>query len=301
MRKHLILFFLLISTSDVFSCDVCGCANGFSFAGILPQSNRTFLGLRYKNFSYISHPDSKILQSKENFQQTELWFRFFPIQKVQLIGVIPYSFNKQFTASQTIVQTGISDPTILIQYALLNTLNDEENHSVNHILTVGGGIKAPLGKFNYDLTNLNEVANPNFQLGTGSWDEIFTIQHTMRFKRIGFSTELQYRLNGKNKNDYQFGNRNSIAFNTFYQLYLPKAIQLNPIASFSLENWDPDKRIGIKNDLTGGQMNWMGMGFDISQKRKAIQVMFQVPIHQRIGNGELQVEPRLFLQLNYFL
>lgn len=301
MKKLFTLLLFIGWPMSSFACDVCGCANGFSFAGMLPQSNRTFIGLRYKHFSYTSHPDSKVLQSKELFQQTELWMRFFPANNVQVMGVFPYAFNKKETTTQTIYQSGISDPSLLASYALLNTLNAEKKHVVDHIVTVGIGAKAPLGKFDYDLTNSMEVANPNFQLGTGSWDQMLTLNHTMRFNRLGLSSEFLYRINGKNRNDYQFGNRASIGFNAYYQIYLPKAIQLNPLASFSMENWQKDKRLGMENRLTGGQMNWMGLGFDVSQKRKALQAMFQIPVYQQIGSGELKVEPRFFVQVNYFL
>lgn len=300
--KKIILLSVSMGLSFVsLACAVCGCANGFSFAGLLPQSNRTFIGIRYKNFSYTSHPDSKVLQSKEFFQQTELWMRFFPFNKVQLMAILPYGFNRKQSLSQTIYQSGVSDPSLLVNYALLNTIGDEKNHLIEQVLTIGAGIKAPLGDFKYDLTNNQEVANPNFQLGTGSWDEMFTINHTMHMNRLGFFTELLYRLNGKNSDKYQFGNRASIALNVFYQMYLPKAYQLNPMVSFSSENWQPDKRLSIENRQTGGQMNWLGIGADLSQKRKAVQAMFQLPVYQQIGLGELKVEPRFFIQLNYFL
>lgn len=83
---------IFIDASQLQACDLCGCANGGSFFGILPQSHRQFVGLRYRYSSYESHLNSVNLRTKEVFQSTELWGRFYPLKRMQVIAFLPFNF-----------------------------------------------------------------------------------------------------------------------------------------------------------------------------------------------------------------
>lgn len=299
MRVITSLLFSLIFTSRLYSCDVCGCANGFSFTGIMPQSNRSFVGLRYKYFSFNSHPTSAYLKSQETFQQTEIQFRIFPFSKFQLIGNIPYSFHQKSTFDKIFAIGGLSDPSVLANYNILNTLVGEKNKLINHVFSVGMGLKFPLGKYELDQQNSNEINIPNFQLGTGTWDYFLSTSYSLKFKRLGWSTDIQFRRNGQNSNHYQFGNRSQISSNLFYQIYLKNGMQVFPMLNYTFENWEKDAEKGLENFNSGGQIQWLGCGIELSKSRYGFQSMFQIPYQQNLAMGELHAEPRLNVQVNY--
>ena len=98
MKKILLLIFLFsgIKTS---ACDVCGCGNGSSFFGILPQSHFKFGGIRYQTRSFESHFSMPKMKTEENFQIVEPWVRLYPLPKTQLVVMAPYQFGTQTTVS----------------------------------------------------------------------------------------------------------------------------------------------------------------------------------------------------------
>ncbi|MDP1051393.1 hypothetical protein, partial [Klebsiella quasipneumoniae] len=75
---------------------------------------------------------------------------------------------------------------------------------------------APTGRFKYDLNSSEEVANPNFQLGTGSTDFLLNAIYTVRYNQWGLNTDLTYKINTKNSNQYQYGNKLTTALTAFY-------------------------------------------------------------------------------------
>lgn len=299
MRLFISVLFCLIFTSKLYSCDICGCANGFSFMGIMPQSNRSFVGLRYKYFSFNSHPNSVYLKSQETFQQTEFQFRIFPFAKFQLVGNIPYSFHQKSTFDKKFTLSGLSDPSLLGNYNILNTLVGEKNRLINHVLSIGLGLKFPLGKYELNQQNSDEINIPNFQLGTGTWDYFISTSYSLKYKRLGWSTDIQSRQNGINSNQYQFGNRSQISSNLFYQVYLNNGMQIFPMLNYSFENWEKDDENGIVNNESGGQIQWIGFGTEITKSRYGVQVMCQLPTNQNLVLGELEAQPRLNVQVNY--
>ena len=174
--RYIFLFITLLTTQAVSACDICGCANSRAYFGLLPQSNKSLIGVRYQRLNFVTHPDSKVLRTEENFNVAELYARFFPIKRVQVMAFLPYRTDQQVTSADVKKQNGFGDATILANYNILNTLMDKENSGTfTHTLLIGGGVKIPTGKFKFDENNPLQVANANFQLGTGSTDFILRI------------------------------------------------------------------------------------------------------------------------------
>ncbi|GAB3554684.1 hypothetical protein [Spirosoma fluminis] len=301
MKK--VVFFSLFSliTLSTFACDLCGCSNGGSFFGILPQGHRGFLGVRYRYNSYNSHLNSLNLSSREQFRTAELWGRFYPFKRVQVLAFVPYQFSQQ-TMLKTGAETplrGLSDISALAHYNLINTFIDDSTvHAVNHNLLVGGGVKLPTGRFRYNENSLLDVANPNFQLGTGSTDWIANLIYTARYKNWGVNTDVSYRVTTTNPNGYRFGNRVNASASVFYLSGLGgRAIM--PNAGLFVEQAGHDTRDGVMNKQTGGYATYLNLGTEVYLTKLSMGVSYRHPVSQHLSAGELQANDQITTHITF--
>ncbi|AQG79807.1 hypothetical protein [Spirosoma montaniterrae] len=301
MKKYVFFLFLTLSALSTLACDICGCGNGSSFFGILPQGHRRFLGVRYRYASFDSHIGSLNLQTREQFRTAELWGRFYPTKRLQVLGFVPYQFGQQTmlkTGSVTPLQ-GLGDVSAMAQYNLLNTfMQDSAARTIDHNLLIGGGVKLPTGRYRYDANSNAEVANPNFQLGTGSVDYLFTAIHTVRYKQWGLNTDLSYRLAGTNSNGYRFGNRLTGSLSAFYLSSVgPKAIM--PNVGVFVEQAQRDRQHGIQNSRTGGYATYLSAGTEVYLNKLSLGVSYRHPLAQKLANGEIRANAQLSTHLTF--
>jgi hypothetical protein len=298
MKK--VLLFLLFAFPSV-GCDLCGCANSNAFLGLMPASNRGFMGVRYRYQNFTSHVTSPVLKTEESFQTTELWGRFYPINKVQVMAILPYAIHtqKQIAQQQSIQISGLADPTLFVHYSLLNTLLDSTMHEVNQSLLMGAGLKPALGKFRYEESNPNQVANANFQLGTGSTDWMLNALYNIRYAAWGINADAQYRFPGENPDSYRFGARSSVAMTLFYAYGRGHKITLMPYVNTTLEYAARDSHAGLSIENTGGGIQWLGAGLEAYSKRFVLGLNFAKPVAQNLSSGELQAIDRFSFHISY--
>lgn len=295
MKKTYLFSFFLLLTLPGLACDLCGCSNSGSFFGILPQGHRGFLGVRYRHASYNSHSSSLNLSSRELFRTTELWGRFYPIKRVQVLAFVPYQFSQQTMLKSGLVTPlqGLGDVSTIVQYNLLNTfMDDSVVHKVNHNLLVGGGIKLPTGRYKYDENSLSEVANPNFQLGTGSTDWMLNAIYTARYKSWGANVDVSYRITTTNPDGYRFGNRLNTSASVFY-LSSSGKYSLMPNAGVFVEQGGHDSRAGVVNKQTGGYATYLNLGTEVYLGKLSVGVSYRHPIAQNLSEGELIANDQL--------
>ncbi len=292
MKKIITLILLGIMVTPSFACDLCGCANGSSFVGLLPRSGSQFLGLRYRQRSFDSHLNSKLLKTREDFQTAELWGRFYPIKKMQLLFFIPMNVNEQTSlySGSKVQKKGLGDITLIAHYNVFNTLFDSTKTSqVYHNLLIGGGVKLPTGKFDYGYSDVE--INPNFQLGTGSTDFLLNAIHTMRYKGVGLNTEAGGRIAGKSHTSYRFGNKINASITAFYTK-TGGVFTIMPNLGTSYDYGFKDKKEGVKNSQTGGYSLMTNAGLQTFYKKNSIGLTYSLPISQNLGGGELKVNPQ---------
>ncbi|MFM1914187.1 MAG: hypothetical protein RIR51_2040 [Bacteroidota bacterium] len=299
MKYLYILFFFIYSYTSI-GCDICGCANGFSYFGMMPQSNNSFIGIRFKSNNFTAHPGNNSLEIQQEFLGTELWMQAFPFRNTQIIGLIPYNWNTNIEKTETLKLNGLSDPSILVNYTLFNSYAKENNHKIGNIISIGLGTKFPLAKFEYDLSNKMEVDNPNFQLGTGAFDFIFNINYSLRYHDYGLNLNSTYIKSNTNKLGYQYGDRISMNLNTYKTISL-KNSSISPMIGYSYENQDESMDREIPNSKTGGDVHFINVGFSNSYKKIGIMANYQIPISQNLSRGLLYSKPKFVIQLNYFL
>ncbi len=301
MKKYIFLLLLLRSAIPLQACDLCGCSNGGSFFGILPQGHRGFLGVRYRYNTFNSHLGSLNLSSREQFRTAELWGRFYPAKRVQVMGFIPYQFSQQtmLKTGQITPLQGLSDVTVLAHYNLINTFMDDSIvHAVNHNLLVGGGTKLPTGRFRYDENSLLDVANPNFQLGTGSTDWIANVIYTARYNNWGMNADVSYRVTTTNPNGYRFGNRLNTSASFFYLAGMGSK-SIMPNGGVFLEQAGHDVREGIINKQTGGYATYLNIGTEVYLAKLSFGASYRRPVSQYLSAGELQANAQLTTHITF--
>ena len=302
MKNKLILILLFVNTT-AWSCDICGCANGGAYFGIMPQIGRPFAGVRYRFSSYDSHLNSKLLRTKETFIATELWARFYPVKRVQVMAFVPYYMNQQQEIMTGVLRKakGIGDITALANYNVFNTFWDTARvHRVNHTWLVGVGVKAPTGRFRYDQTEVSEVNNPNFQLGTGSVDVLLSTLYSMRIGQWGWNTDLTYKVNSTNAQAYRFGNRVTANSLVSYTKEFSR-VTLMPNAGMYTEVSAQDVRDGVRNHQTGGYVTMANTGLEVYLKRLSVGFTYQIPVVQNLADHELKARSRGTLHVTVML
>lgn len=290
---------LLMVNQTVMACDACGCSNSGSYFGLMPQSHKSLVGVRYQSLNFVTHPDSHVLRTEENFHITELYGRFFPIKRIQVMAFVPYRFAKQVTTSETKKQNGIGDATILTNYNVFNTFMDTEKvRSFNHTLLVGGGIKLPTGKFQYDESNPADVANPNFQSGTGSTDFILNVFYTLNKDQWGLSTNFSRKFNTENAENYKFGDQ---VYGTvdIYRSFQAGKLTITPSVGVYGENGEKGQQNGKEVLETGGYLVNATAGLTLFTERWTLGINVQTPVAQNLSAGFVQARNRGLIQLGF--
>lgn len=274
------------------ACEVCGCGAGSTYFGLQPNLSRNFIGMRYRTMHFDSHLTmGERFRTEETFRITELLGRWYPVERLQVMASIPYSINTQDSRTSSINLNGFGDIAVAGNYNILeqdNTCTDEE---LSHSLVAGAGIKLPTGRYAYSNATNDEVDNPNFQLGTGSFDFIFLTQYTVRLGKYGISADAQSKINTANTNNYRFGNRFSGTLRLF-TVFESEDWKFMPQAGIYSEYSFSDKDNGARISATGGYLTNGLIGGDFFWQDLMIGVNFQIPIKQTLGNNSLQSNNR---------
>ncbi len=289
---------MVLCTHFVKACDICGCAASGSQLGILPQLNKHFIGYQYRFSRFNSLPHSAAegnSSTHETFHTNQVWTRFVIVKGIQLIAFLPYKMNIRNTEKETIKVNGLSDVTLLSNVILINTA-ENATHTTKHALQLSAGIKLPTGKS--DAVQNGLMLHNNIQLGTGSFDIPVNLVYTLRYKSFGSNVELNFTKNGNNKRHFQFGNRTATTLRTFiWKDY--KNISFLPNLGFTYEYAMQDRQNEMIQDYTGGENVLAQCGLDTYYKHFGLNLLFQKPVYQNIGDGHIKNSPRLTANFIY--
>ncbi|MCG2611116.1 transporter [Flavobacterium sp. SM15] len=288
-KKH---FFLLED-----DCDACGCSASGGSMGFSSMLNSNFIGIRYFNQRYRSNDKlyTNSVWHDENFNTIQLWARIPVVKNVQVSVLAPYHFNSRKTFAESQLISGLGDITFIGMYRLYQTHKDSTVFV--HTLQLGGGIKAPTGKF--DAAN-NGSVNPSFQLGTGSWDYLLTLEYVIKHKKIGLNTMLNYIIKTENEKKYRFGNQTNYAVTLFY-LWEKNEYSVAPQLGLAGEVYAFNYQYGEKVRNTNGDVIFGKFGFEIGRDKLSFGANAMLPINQNLTGGRVEASYRWSLHLNYSL
>ena len=301
MKKTIIIYFLLLIAAQSIACDICGGGLGANYSGLLPNFNKKFIGIRYHfnqmNTQLNINGEITALSNYEKYNTLELWSAWNIGQKWRLMTILPYSFidKHNIGTNLTNAKNGLGDISINGYY---NLLNQSKEDLINQSIWVGLGTKLPTGKYNNTEFNSNNSANI-YQLGTGSFDFLGSINYDIRYKSIGINAGIIYKINTENKDDYRYGNKLTANANIYYHTQLPYQINIRPHIGLQYENQAKDQTIQYKLEETGGENTNLILGIETNFKMMAIGTNYQIPIKQNINNHRTEINKKLSAHITY--
>lgn len=278
-------------------CDACGCSASGGSMGFASMLNSNFIGIRYFNQNYKS-TDGLYSNSpwyRENFNTIQAWGRVPVTKKVQLSALVPYHFHNKETAAGKETISGLGDITVLAMYRLYQTHKDST--FLVHNLQIGGGVKAPTGKF--DESNAGAV-NPSFQVGTGSWDYLLATEYTVKHKKFGLNSMLNYVIKTENDKHYKFGNQLNYS-GTFFYLHETDKLSFAPQLGLAGEVYGSNTQYSEKVRKTSGDVLFGKFGFELGKDKFSLGANMMLPINQNLSAGRVEAEYRWSINLNYSL
>lgn len=311
-----LIIFLLILNQSALACDICGC-----FMGILPYDNQSSIAFMhryrvfngYRNYQHQSRyfptgafktthgggHDTIITRNYssedyESYKVFELRGKYFIHQRIEFNVFASIVNNKSKADSIKLSYTGIGDPHFFIGYHIIRPKMDAELKSR---WIVGLGLKAPMGNYHAEDHMKNRLPFL-MQPGTGSVDCFSYTTFMTSYKRIGLSTTLNYKINGKNFYKEKIGNSVTNFANFFYKVSINNWLLTPSINTY----YEHTKGLFVNGEhQEGTEMNefMCGIGFDVFFKNIGLSLGAQRTVYQHAEEGQLNSAGRLFASLTY--
>ncbi|WP_235946478.1 transporter [Flavobacterium silvaticum] len=278
-------------------CDACGCSASGGSMGFGSFLTSRFVGVRYIYQQYSSS-DGLYANSpwyKESYNSIQVWGRIPVFKNAQISVLAPYHFNSRDTETGSHSIQGIGDITVLGLYKVVQTKTDTTFFA--HTVQLGAGVKAPTGT--YDALN-NGSINPGFQLGTGSWDYLFLIEHTVKRKKFGLGSMVNYVVKTVNDKGYRFGNQFNYA-STLFWLHEQNDFSFSPQLGLAGEVSASNYQYGQEVEKTKGNILFGRIGFETALKKFSLGMNALLPLSQDLTGGRVDAKFRLGVNLNYSL
>jgi hypothetical protein len=300
--------FSLSKITDI-NCDLCAC-----YLGIDPHYNMNTFGIRFRHRGYINEPapGNDAINStdaagneppsvfheghshsgkKESYNTFEIWGRYYINPKIQVLFSIPFSRNEIDNGNIS----GFGDAYVITQYQIFNTDVDGDTKFRNRLF-MGGGLKFPTGKYNQ--TTGTGSFEPHFQTGTGSIDFILNSTYLATYNQAGLSTDVSYRINTRNSNDYKFADRLNINSSFFYKIRSDNMTFL-PNAGIYLEQAEKDHSKNSVDENSGGSVLFATFGIDFYLKGFSLNFNFQKPVSENLNGVQPKNDKRIVAGFGY--
>ena len=279
-------------------CDACGCSASGGSMGFSSMLSSKYVGIRYLNLRYETRDGifDNSPWASEIFNTLQVWTKFPVGKKIQLIAMLRYHAHERERATGTERISGLGDLTVLGYITAWKTKKDSAIWK--HSIQVGGGLKAPTGK--YDTANNTGSVNPSFQIGTGSWDYLVAAEYSLNFKKTGLMINANYDIKTENEKDYRFGNQLNYGA-TVFRLYESGRYKLMPQAGIAGEKYEANHQFGLALPNTAGNVVFGRFGFEAGSRNLSIGLGAMLPIAQNLNDGKVEAKYRWSLNLNYSL
>src|SRR6478609_9753494 len=302
MNKSLmtvLLFMAVVFRS--YACEICGCSTSNFQIGLLPNFNKGFMSVRYTASSFHSQVrDQTSEYSRDYYKTMELWGGY-NIKKLQVMAFAPYLFTRKESDDGVTTLNGIGDMLLLANYKILSatTLTHNEKSSMRNELFAGGGIKLPTGvnRVNPQDPDFN-IGDFNSQAGTGSIDYMLTLTHNMMWNNSGIVTNVAYRINTANQQQYKFGNR-AYVNSSFYHTLTSGDTKIRPNAGINFQVNGINYLEGAEVEDSNGFTLNSTLGVNVLRKTIGMNAMVAIPITQNMYDGQTKLQSQFLLGVTY--
>lgn len=301
--KNIILLILVCGGLTTHACDVCGCSAGGYTLGLMPGSNRHFIGIGYKWRSFeTTHltlfDDEAPTKSKQIFKTIEMTGRYALHKRIQLYGYLPWLISEKSESGNTFLVNGLGDAIVSAFWSALKQ-DDSACYHVDRRLLMGLALKVPTGSSNLKVDEIL-LHDRDMQTGSGSWDALIQMNYTEIHKAWGFSLETSFRRNSANRQHFQFGNR----INTLGRFFLKHNMKnqsgiLMPFVGMLYEKSGQDIEYNEINTFSGGSLCLAQGGIDITWKQKGLRTSLAIPVGQNLAEGQVKANAQFSATIFY--
>ncbi|KEQ30336.1 hypothetical protein N180_14570 [Pedobacter antarcticus 4BY] len=297
------LCLLFLTTATAFACDICGCGVGSYYLGILPEYNKRFIGLRYQHKSLTTHlgpfGERTPLTSEETYQSMEVWGGWNVGSRFRILAFVPYNFNRRESQAETGSKNGLGDVAVMAYYKLFDQSATVAGRLLIQSLWIGGGVKAPTGKYE-PSERLAVVESPNnFQLGTASTDFTLNAAYDIRYNDLGMNANVNYKMNTENKYDYRYGNKFTGNVLVYYKFRVADALTIAPNAGVLYERAAKDvenKKYDVA--VSGGYSLSAVAGVEVAAKKISFGANYQNVRAQDLAGGRVNAGNRVMVHVS---
>ncbi|MDZ4712571.1 MAG: hypothetical protein SGI89_09645 [bacterium] len=289
-----------IANTEDTECDLCGC-----YMGLDPNFAKNQVGIRFSMIKFftaghaavtnteVDHPGHTTEASTEYYNDLELYARYYFTPKLRVMLSVPFGSNDIDGKKLN----GVGDAKVIAQYQIYNTDITGKTNLWQRIF-VGAGASLPTGVYNKSLTF--GIVEPHFQPGTGSLDLILTALHLAKLEKVGvgWRNDFVYTVNGKNKNEYKFGNRFNWTSTLFYEVPV-SSLTFLPHAGIYFESAKQDRSNGLPAEGSGGDIMFGTGGVDVYYGDFSLDLNYQYPIRQRFIGEQADNKFRIYTGLGY--
>jgi hypothetical protein len=261
--------------------------------------------------------DGKDFYYKEQYNSYDLILNIALGKRVNLLISNSFSDNYVYKNDSIIDNiSGVGDMQVIINHKLFYTKVSNDSLAKNrflHRLTIGAGIELPTGSFNKQSVKSYETKvtgntilgqpltelDPHLQPGTGSLNYLFLIEHLVKYNIIGWNTNLSYKINSANKNEFKFANRFNVNSSLFLMATINKNITIMPNSGISYEFSERDSQNNILEMDSGGEAAFITPGLKLLIKNIALDINYFHPIHNYLYGNQPSNKARIIGQLTY--
>jgi hypothetical protein len=306
MKKKIIILTLFTLTVKMpYACDICGCGVGNYYIGILPTFKKNLIGVRYQTSALYSHlqPDGSFsyLTTKERFHIAEILGAVNVGKRFRVMGLIPWNFIARYQDRKQSNKSGLGDMAFLGHYQVLQKRTQFHEKIHAHALWMGAGMKLPTGKYQDNEKNVQDNLQNSFQLGTGSVDFMLNLMHDFRIMDLGVNTNITYKINTKNKAQYQYGNKFTLNTQFYYKVRSKKGLGIAPNTGIIFESSEKDWNNLQIVDVSGGKSLLGTIGLESTMGNISWGVNWQTPLYQQLALGSVEGKNRLMMHLSFTL
>ncbi len=327
MKKILFLISgIVLLSMEVLACDICSI-----YINLEPNDLKNSFGFNYRRRAFKhSISDNSLIangnkhatgntvitsstQQQELFNSYDLWLNYFFYEKWQLNATMTFADN-YYTENDSVIHNiaGPGDLTLMVKNILFNTkVTDSSNWARRFI--VGGGLKLPIGKFNQSYVVAPQSSNkgtvlygspyseldPHLQAGSGSLDFIILTEYLVRYKKVGLHSNVSYRINSENSNQFRFANRLNVNSSAFY-IWNKKELTITPNIGIIYEYGEYDQLNDENFPNSGGEAMFMNNGIKLHYKKYALGLNYFEPVNQNLNDNQLQNNNRVTGDLTFY-
>ena len=302
MRNILLVLILLIGTIKANACDVCGCAINTSGNEVIPGVFQNYIGIR----SNVRHFESLhygllggTTRSSEWFHTTEIFGRYSPHRRVQLIGFLPYNAVFKHEEGEWNIAEGLGDARLKANLLLI----DHKDSIKDELLSVffGNMIKAPSGRYDFKGDE-SQAFRRSMLPGTGTWDYTSSLDFIYRKKNVGGIVSAAYSIRGKNDLNYDFGNVISGQASLFYRLQgKARTFLFETGVMYTNLQADYDLRFNEEQIYTSGEMISPMIKITTVGEKWSLFALANHALYQDLGKGRVKQFFQIDIGATFFL